>query len=145
MKHYHESNFAERYQTIKRFLGLNLQAAAPSPKRQSVSRERGIRCTDVVNWANERKSFPMWIHLRSHPGISRTLAVPKSSRQYMLTHFADDIFKRIFFNEDVWISIKISLTFVARGPINNISDFSIGSDNGLAPFRQQAIIWTNDG
>ena len=35
-------------------------------------------------------------------------------------HFADDIFKRIFFNENVWISIKISLKFVLKGPINNI-------------------------
>ena len=35
-------------------------------------------------------------------------------------HFADDIFKRIFFNENVWISIKISLKFVSKGPINNI-------------------------
>ena len=35
-------------------------------------------------------------------------------------HFADDIFKRIFFNENVWITIKISLKFVAKGPINNI-------------------------
>ena len=35
-------------------------------------------------------------------------------------HFADDIFKRIFFNENLWISIKISLKFVPKGPINNI-------------------------
>ena len=35
-------------------------------------------------------------------------------------HFADDIFKRIFFNENVWILIKISLKFVPKGPINNI-------------------------
>ena len=35
-------------------------------------------------------------------------------------HFADDIFKRIFFNENVWISIKMSLKFVPKGPINNI-------------------------
>ena len=35
-------------------------------------------------------------------------------------HFADDIFKHIFFNENVWISIKISLKFVPKGPINNI-------------------------
>ena len=35
-------------------------------------------------------------------------------------HFADDIFKRIFFNENVWIWIKISLKFVPKGPINNI-------------------------
>ena len=34
--------------------------------------------------------------------------------------FADDTFKRIFFNENVRISIKISLKFVPKGPINNI-------------------------
>ena len=35
-------------------------------------------------------------------------------------HFPDDIFKWIFLNENVWISINISLKFVPRGPINNI-------------------------
>ena len=35
-------------------------------------------------------------------------------------HFADDTFKRIFLNENVGISIKISLKFVHKGPINNI-------------------------
>ena len=35
-------------------------------------------------------------------------------------HFADDIFKCIFLNENVWISIIISLRFVPTGPINNI-------------------------
>ena len=35
-------------------------------------------------------------------------------------HFADDIFKCIFLNENVWISIKMSLKFVPKGPINNI-------------------------
>ena len=35
-------------------------------------------------------------------------------------HFADDTFKRIFVNENVRISIKISLKFVPTVPINNI-------------------------
>ena len=35
-------------------------------------------------------------------------------------HFADDIFKRNFLNENIWITIKISLKFVPKGPINNI-------------------------
>ena len=35
-------------------------------------------------------------------------------------HFADDPFKRIFLNETLRISIKISLNFVPKGPINNI-------------------------
>ena len=35
-------------------------------------------------------------------------------------HFADDSFKCIFLNENVWFSIKISLKFVPKGLINNI-------------------------
>ena len=35
-------------------------------------------------------------------------------------HFPDDVFKCIFLNENAWISIKISLRFVPKGPINNI-------------------------
>ena len=58
-------------------------------------------------------------------------------------HFADDIFKCIFLNENASIAIEISLKFVPKGPINNIP--VIGSDNCLASSRRQAIIWTNDG
>ena len=36
-------------------------------------------------------------------------------------HFADDTFKPIFLNENIPISIKISLKFVPKVPINNIS------------------------
>ena len=36
-------------------------------------------------------------------------------------HFADDILKCIFLNENVWISIKISLKHIPTDPINNIS------------------------
>ena len=34
-------------------------------------------------------------------------------------HFADDTFKCIFLNENVWIPIEISLKFVPKGSINN--------------------------
>ena len=35
-------------------------------------------------------------------------------------HFPDDIFKCTFLNENISISIKISIKFVSKGPINNI-------------------------
>ena len=35
-------------------------------------------------------------------------------------HFPDDISNCMFLNENVWISIKISLKFVHKGQINNI-------------------------
>ena len=41
---------------------------------------------------------------------------PRQNRR----HFADDIFRCIFLNENVWIRIKISLKFVPKFPINNI-------------------------
>ena len=37
----------------------------------------------------------------------------------MAAILADYIFKRIFLNENVWISIQISLKFVPDGPIDN--------------------------
>ena len=59
-------------------------------------------------------------------------------------HFADDTFKRIFLNENIRISVKISLKFVPKSPMDNIPAL-IFSDNGLAPTRRQAIIYSNDG
>ena len=58
-------------------------------------------------------------------------------------HFPDDIFKYIFLNKNVYISIEISLKFVPKGPINNIP--AMVRVKGLAPIRRQAIIWTIDG
>ena len=53
-------------------------------------------------------------------------------------HFPDDIFKCIFMNENVWVSIKDSTEVYSQGS-------SIGSDNSLMLTKRQAIIWTNDG
>ena len=49
------------------------------------------------------------------PCVVNTLR-PRRNEQ----HFADDIFKRIFFNANIWILIKIILKFVPKGPIDNI-------------------------
>ena len=54
-------------------------------------------------------------------------------------HFTD-IFKCIFINKKCCISIWVSLKFVPKGLIDNVS---IGSGNGLAPNRWQAITWSN--
>ena len=47
--------------------------------------------------------------------------------------FPNDIFKCIFLNENVWISIKISLKFEPNGPINNI------------PALVQIVAWRGPG
>ena len=70
----------------------------------------------VSDWCGERlphvASVSHRCFLVSHINTLR----PRRNEQ----HFADDIFKRIFFNEKVWIPIKISLKFVPQGPIDNI-------------------------
>ena len=48
-------------------------------------------------------------------------------------HFADDIFKLFFLNENVWILIKITLKFVSKGQINN------------NPAFDQAMAWRRPG
>ena len=60
-------------------------------------------------------------------------------------YFTDDVLKCIFLNENqnVWISLKIPLKFVPRGPINNIP--ALVQIMALVPTRRQAIIWTNVG
>ena len=47
--------------------------------------------------------------------------------------FPDDILKWIFLNQNVWISIRISLKFVPRGPFNNMP--ALVQIDGLAPSR----------
>ena len=60
-------------------------------------------------WLWRKSSWQYWLSLN-------TLRPIQNGR-----HFADDIFKCIFLNENTSISISVSLTFVPEGLINNIS------------------------
>ena len=68
----------------------------------------------------------MIVHNPAHSVASSTLQL---SLHWLLTHwgrdkmaaiFTKDIFKCIFINENIRVSIKISLEFVPKSPINNI-------------------------
>ena len=82
-------------------------------------------------------SEPMMVRLLTHMCVTRPqwvngISVPRYLQPHWWPsaynfrsrqdgrHFADDIFKCIFLNENVGIPIKISLKFVPKGPINNI-------------------------
>ena len=57
-----------------------------------------------------------------HTGVSQWLSQFNTLRPRQNgRHFADDTFKPIFLNENIRISIKISLKFVPKVPINNNS------------------------
>ena len=69
-----------------------------------------------------------WIHLVLHIRLSCRLNHAYTTYRWLNTlrprqngrHFPDNIFKWIFLNENIWISINISLKFVPRGLIDNI-------------------------
>ena len=75
--------------------------------------------------ANDRTPTILWVGFGvfskmvatfNHVGKSFNTLRPRQNGH----HFADDAFKRIFLNENVGISIKISLKFVPKGPVYNI-------------------------
>ena len=62
-------------------------------------------------------------------------------------HFADDIFKRNFLNEKVWISINISLKFIPKGPIKNIAALVHNIAwrwPGDKPLSEPMMVWFTD-
>ena len=68
------------------------------------NRQQAITCTNDV-----AIHFAWWVP-RLH-----TLR-PRQNGRFL----QDNIFKGIFFNENIWISLKISLKYVPKGAINNI-------------------------
>ena len=60
--------------------------------------------------------FRSWVGMEQATSHYLNSLRPRPNRR----HFADDIFKRIFENENEWISPRISLKFVPDVRINNI-------------------------
>ena len=73
----------------------------------------------IAVWHNKYCNYHLEWCVRRHLHIMtqplNTLRPRQNGR-----HFADDIFKCIFLNENVWIPIKFSLKFVPQGSINKI-------------------------
>ena len=69
----------------------------------------------------------VYIHIRQVPSDGKctvfhmpTIFICFEALSQNGRHFPDDISRWIFLNENVWISIKISLKFFPRGPIKGI-------------------------
>ena len=94
-------------------LGLNvLSVVYVFPSTHPHSKKVNSQTIHCLNqwWSNSQT------HIRIiRPQCVNTLRLRKNGR-----HFADDTFKHIFLNENVRISIKISLQFVSKSPIKNI-------------------------
>ena len=92
-----------------------------------------LHCNAVSHWLGAHTEWSLeYKSAKCRIGLSHTVRV--SNRHRMQTqgintlrqrqngrHFPDDIFKCIFLNENVWISLKISLKFAFEVWINNIT------------------------
>ena len=84
--------------------------------RQANERRHYFVTTYLIGWVQAQNQHCIYIYICiNRPHFVNTLRLRKNGR-----HFPDYIFKCIFLDENVWISIKISLKFVPKGPINNI-------------------------
>ena len=70
-------------------------------------------------WATSRYLNQWWISSKTH--IFRGRWVNTLRLRQNGCHFADAIFKCIFLNENLWILLEISLKFIPKFPINNIT------------------------
>ena len=74
-----------------------------------------IPATEEVDRQRE-KSFPHGSQVSRQLSLFLITLRPRQDGR----HFPDDTFTCIFFNENVWILINISVKYVPKGPINNI-------------------------
>ena len=63
------------------------------------------------------QQWPSWL---KHLFIARSQCINTLRMRQNGCHFADNVFKSIFLNENVWILIIIALKYVPEGPNNNI-------------------------
>ena len=79
-------------------------------------RKTGISLTFPWPWQPWK-----WLGACQHHDLNRCLFIVNTLRSRQNgRHFAQDTFKRIFLEENVRISIKISLNVVPKSPIHNI-------------------------
>ena len=84
----------------------------------------------LISIKNNSSSAKLWLKFNVSLSKLRLTSLLKQATELLRVntlrprqngcHFTDDIFKGIFLNENVLISIKISLKFVSKCPINNI-------------------------
>ena len=92
---------------------LELELLFFIPKELELELELNVKELELeLNWKKGIDPSPAWHPFRCW---AQHIEAETNGR-----HFSDDIFKCLFLNENVLISIKISLKFVAKGQINNI-------------------------
>ena len=113
-----ETNFSEIFIEILTFSFKKMRLKVSSAKRRpfclglNVLIDKMLSCKEAGSDGNDEEGG----HKSVHWIWSFNTLRPRQDGR----HFPDDIFRCIFLNENMWIAINISLSFVPKGPIDNI-------------------------
>ena len=119
----------EAFSALLAICAGNSPVSGEFPAQRPVTRGFDVFCDQRPNkwlskqswgWWFEMHSPPLWHHCNAKQMLHATATFNTLRPRYNGRHFADNMFKCIFLNENVWIPNKISLKFVSKGPINYI-------------------------
>ena len=129
----------------------NVSSTKPICLLQNVNKNRDTRIDglfskqrsrEITGWINDYNIFSVrggWNFWSI--SISSVIEAEKNRR-----HYADDVFKCNFLNENGWTSIRISLKFVHKGTINNIPalvQIMAWRQTGYKPLSEQMMTQFN--
>ena len=109
--------------TVHWLRAVSLEICQPSTIKINLKITQ-LKCTSNLPGDNELidgKPLPEPVKTKMNNTITWLEGINTLKPRKHCHHFTDDIFKHIFLNENVWILFKISLKFVPKVWINNIS------------------------
>ena len=86
----------------------------------NIIKQRWTKNQIYLNWMRLSLTMQALITTGTKPRAWKPMTLNTYRPRQYGRHFPDAIFRWLFLNKNVWISINISLKFVPRGPINNI-------------------------
>ena len=123
---YSHLNFASKRWLSKALPRRTVQCA----RRRGFIDGIAVNCHKINAWTEcqfvylsgntHKERFIQIISMQSYSVVSLMQPINTLRPRQHGRHFADDIFKRIFVNENLWILLKISLKCVLKIRINNI-------------------------
>ena len=100
----------------KYMMGVNIDSSLSKPFTNVQITYFSISMDNSLGWTIMKWNFSASLWPSDEPSDERAYSSTMNKKG---RHFTDDIFKRIFLNENLIISIQYSMKFVPKGPIDN--------------------------
>ena len=131
----HRQTYFPKHVHCCMFLAFTREALNSSPNRSHVTMD--FICTGINNYGFTFAEYSFLSNETVH--CLHTMRPRQNGR-----HFSDYLFKCIFLNDRLWISIKIPLKLVSKGPVDNIPTLVLITAwcrPGGKPLSEPTIYW----